>query len=196
MTFYMKPSQQQRSPSGPFCSRACVHASLRGGFGDAAAQFFAQVDCAGPIPEQAPDLGACWVWMGRRNKAGYGVLGVNQRDGYRPGSRLATRFIMEALTGYLRPDALVCHRCDNPPCVNPAHLYIGDATTNAADTRRRGRTARGTAIAAARLNPEAVRALRRLREVGWSLARLADAFGVSRHAVTAVLAGSTWGHVR
>ena len=94
-------------------------------------RFWTLVDRAG-----GPD--ACWPWLSGTNPAGYG------RFRGHPTTHLATRWIMSQILGRpLRWDAevkeLVCHRCDNPPCVNPAHLYIGDDSTNMQDCSRRGR---------------------------------------------------------
>lgn len=192
--FYMKPSQQRRSASGPFCSRPCAYAQ-RGREAPAAVRFFASVDMEGPVPGHNPALGPCWEWTGLRNRAGYGVLGVSVRDGYPTGSRLATRFIMEALVGYLRRTDSICHRCDHPSCVNPSHLYVGDATINAHDASQRERLARGVRQGAAVLTDERVRVLRRLRAEGWSLQRLADLFGVAPQTVRAAARGDTWTHL-
>lgn len=81
---------------------------------------------------------ACWPWLSGKNPAGYGRFRVH------PKTYLATRWLMSHLLGRpLRYDAelkeFVCHRCDNPPCVNPAHLYIGDGFTNMQDCSQRGR---------------------------------------------------------
>lgn len=89
--------------------------------------FWSHVDKSGG-PE------ACWPWTLHRRAFGYGITGIG---GGRTESahRVALR-----LSGVTVPrGASVCHRCDNPPCCNPAHLYVGDYATNAADRERRGR---------------------------------------------------------
>jgi hypothetical protein len=82
---------------------------------------------------------ACWLWMRSRNRQGYGQF-------YPSGGKraYAHRWILGALRGktLLREPVGVedaCHRCDNPPCVNPAHLYVGSRQRNVADAVERGR---------------------------------------------------------
>ncbi len=81
---------------------------------------------------------ACWPWTKTLTKAGYGRFRVH------PKTYLATRWIMAHILGRpLRWDdevqEYVCHHCDNPPCVNPRHLYVGDQSTNMHDCSERGR---------------------------------------------------------
>jgi hypothetical protein len=82
----------------------------------------------GFVPIGRPD--ECWLWSGYRNRGGYPVL-----DG-----RVATRIMREQIDGRAVPaDRLVCHACDNPPCVNPNHLWIGTHSANALDMVAKGR---------------------------------------------------------
>ena len=80
------------------------------------------------------DEGGCWLWQGAVNSKGYPQIGVKVRYG-RGGSisRSVHRLVVDALHGPLGPKDLACHRCNVKRCVNPKHLYKGDAFTNAAD---------------------------------------------------------------
>jgi hypothetical protein len=82
---------------------------------------------------------ACWEWQGFRLPKGYGTIGVGGRAG---GKQLAHRVSYELEYGLIPEGLLVCHSCDNPPCVNPKHLYVGSYADNLTDMHRKGR-ARG-----------------------------------------------------
>lgn len=76
--------------------------------------------------------GECWVWTGPVNRHGYGTWSE-------PGFRgLAHRYALSQTEPPADPSLFACHRCDNPPCVNPAHLYWGTAADNARDVMERG----------------------------------------------------------
>ena len=98
-----------------------------------AARFWVKVDKNGPIPEHRPDLGPCWVWTRATDPKGYGRFGIGRRVFF------AHRVAL-ALTGEVPPDDLMaCHHCDNPPCCNPAHLFLGTAADNLGDMAAKGR---------------------------------------------------------
>ena len=84
------------------------------------------------IPE--PNSG-CWLWDGAVNDKGYGVFY------WRRTRRYAHRASYEIYRGPIRYGMFVCHKCDNPSCVNPAHLFEGTAEDNMQDCVRKGRHA-------------------------------------------------------
>lgn len=79
----------------------------------------------------------CWVWTGYRDKDGYGRIGVNDK---RIG---AHQFSYSLHCGQIPTGMCVCHRCDNPACVRPDHLFLGTVLDNNKDRTQKGRTASG-----------------------------------------------------
>lgn len=79
---------------------------------------------------------ACWPWQGTIHHLGYGVTG------YRGRQWRAHRLSWAATKGPIPPGMLVLHSCDNPPCVNPAHLWLGTHRDNSADCVAKGRNTR------------------------------------------------------
>lgn len=79
----------------------------------------------------------CWPWKGAiHNKLGHGSFSFNGR------ARVASRFALQIQLGReLRPGEYACHKCDNPPCVNPAHLFVGTHADNMRDMIQKGRSA-------------------------------------------------------
>ena len=77
----------------------------------------------------------CWEWCGSKSGFGHGVFHRRTLPPMR-----AHRFAYEQAHGVMVPKrSFVCHHCDNPSCVRPSHLYVGDSKTNARDMRVRGR---------------------------------------------------------
>jgi hypothetical protein len=136
----------------------------------------------------------CWEWPGARDKKGYGVL--QYRSGGITRGMKAHRIAWEAVNGPIPDGLCVCHHCDNPPCCNPAHLFLGTYTDNNRDRAAKGRTVcpRGECSRFAKLTVEQVQELRRLRAEGWKLKHLASRYGVTETAVSLIARGKAWRH--
>lgn len=92
------------------------------------------------VEVSSPD--ACWLWKGAIGSFGYGAINHLLMSGRKVKLR-APRVALELMLGCPIPSGLVaCHTCDNPPCVNPAHLYLGTHAQNMADSYRRNPSVR------------------------------------------------------
>lgn len=102
----------------------------------------------------------CWPWTGYKNVYGYGQFYLLGK--YHP----ATRVIWELTNGPIANGLFVLHRCDNPICVNPSHLFLGTQRDNMRDCKAKGRNNRGERNGMHRFTAEQVKEIRRLYETG------------------------------
>jgi len=116
--------------------------------------------------------------------------------------RTAHRVAYELAFGNIQDGMQVLHRCDNPPCVNPAHLFLGTNADNVADKVAKGRQARGDGHGLkvrgerhglSRLTADAVMEIRRLSVAGVRRAEIATRFGIHPGYVSLVTSGRRWG---
>ena len=129
----------------------------------------------------------CWEWKGSRQSKGYGSVAV---DGRRI---LAHRLAYATWVGPIPGGQVVRYACDNPPCINPAHLLLGTHAQNSRDMVDRGRSTFGARNPAARLTAEQVVEIRARYATGRYRQRdLADQFGVSRSHISGILSGRFW----
>lgn len=112
--------------------------------------------------------------------------------------RLAHRVAYEVWRGPIPEDLLVCHECDNPPCCNPGHLFLGTNTDNMQDMRAKGRGnyAQGEQTRHARLTEAQALEAKRLLAQGVSRSDIAVKFGITRAAVRLIDIGKNWKHIK
>lgn len=125
----------------------------------------------------------CIEWTGARDHDGYGVAWVGGRK------LRAHRVALAAVLGQIDPSLMVCHRCDNPPCVNVEHLFTGTCKDNLQDAARKGRMAAGERNGRAKLSAEKVAEIRASDEPS---PRIAARLGVSKTTILRIRSGECW----
>jgi hypothetical protein len=123
----------------------------------------------------------CWEWTGCTTEFGYGRIALGSRnEGYDRTHRVMWRLV----AGDIPPGMCVLHQCDNPPCCNPAHLFLGTLLDNSLDmmSKHRGRAQlpRGEAHPSARLTDIDIARLRGLVPIVRNYAELGRRFGISK----------------
>lgn len=135
----------------------------------------------------------CWLWVGSQS-GGYGTFRLDGK------MRKAYRIAWELTNGPIPDGLFACHRCDNPLCVNPAHLFLGTAADNNRDRHAKGRSrglfVNGSEHPRAKLTDGDVRTMRTLHADGQLPREIAVRFGVSRAQVAKIVTGKAWNHVR
>ena len=136
---------------------------------------------------------SCWVWTGtlKHGALKYGVLTMNRKH------LRAHRFSWVLHNGPIPTGMCVLHRCDNPPCVNIKHLFLGTREQNNADRNRKKRTVivRGEKSGRAILNRQIVKLIKRHIKKGVTFSHLGQLFGVRWQTIQAIAKGRTWKHV-
>ncbi len=135
--------------------------------------------------------GGCWEWVGKRFNTNYGRFSINHTKTVR-----AHRYAWERANGPIPEGMMICHRCDNPPCVNPAHLFLGTGSDNQQDRVSKLRGFFGEQHHKSKLTEDAVRAIRLRYAAGeTNKAALARAYGVTGTMVRWVIERRFWKQV-
>lgn len=142
------------------------------------------------------DPNGCWIWTGATNDKGYGQI----QRGDRGEGRISTHRLAWQLQHGPIPEGLdVCHECDNPPCCNPAHLFLGTHSDNMVDMYSKGRANKkprhGEQNHAAKLTADQVREIRLLCAKGMTQNAVAQQFGVSEAAIQKIVKRKNWKHL-
>ena len=144
-------------------------------------RFWDKVDVRGPDE--------CWEWTASTSGGDYcyGQLRVNGR------LPKAHRLAWEIEYGPIPDGLYVLHKCDNPPCCNPAHLFLGTHADNMRDRNEKGRTARGIQNPTGKLTRDSVRQVRTLYATGkFSQMQLGKRFGVSFQTIGSIVRREKW----
>lgn len=163
------------SNKSPFCSSEC---RWRWHHSQVNERFWSQV-------RKTDD---CWEWQGSK-RFGYG------RFNHHGITSSAHRFSYQISFGDIEDGLCVLHRCDNPACVRPDHLFLGTDLENNADRDAKGRTATALTSHPSKLSPTAVSEIRMLAANGVSMYSLAKTYGVKRPSIVNIVRRKTWRNV-
>jgi len=139
----------------------------------------------------------CWNWKNDLNKDGYGRITVSGKRYY------AHRFSWIVHNGEIPADLYVLHKCDNPRCVNPKHLFLGTQKDNMADKESKGRSNNiknlkkitGSKNGASYITEAIVLEIRKLHSEGVNQKDLARQFGIGNATVWAIVHRHSWTHI-
>jgi hypothetical protein len=135
---------------------------------------------------RAPD--GCWEWTASCDNKGYGQIAMLSPDGKRRPRK--AHIVAAILTGQYIDGLAQCHKCDNPPCCRPSHLFAGSAADNMRDAAAKGRMHRGY-----KLSDDDVRSIRAMLAAGKTRRDIAPIFSVHPGTITKISIGARHGRV-
>jgi hypothetical protein len=149
-----------------------------------AARFWGSIEVKGPTE--------CWPSKGPYSDFGYGRFAMTHDF-----TVYSHRMAWQVINGDIPETLDVLHKCDNPPCCNPNHLFTGTDKDNVHDCMQKGRRNPpvGSRNGFAKLNPDCIREIRRLKSSGKTTKEIAAMFKVGRSNIDLILRGKTWSHV-
>jgi hypothetical protein len=133
---------------------------------------------------------ACWIWKAYRNANGYGTIG---QGGRQAPHLLAHRVSWMIHFGPIPEKLAVLHKCDNPACVKPSHLFLGTHDDNMKDAAVKGRTAKGEGHGLSKLKKSAIFLIRSME---CRQTEIADTFGITQSNVSRIRNNHTWKHIQ
>lgn len=139
--------------------------------------------------EKVEKTPGCWIWTASKHR-GYGQFTQARRPFQKRWAAHRLSWVM--LRGEIPTGFCVLHKCDNPSCVRPTHLFLGTLKDNSQDMARKGRSTHGERNTQSKLNADSVRLIRKLREDGFTYRQLADRFNVTTSPIRDVCKRITW----
>jgi hypothetical protein len=144
------------------------------------------------IDSNCIDTGECILWNGYKDKDGYGRMKYFDRFVH------ATRCVWFVNSGEFPEQHVICHKCDNPSCVNFDHLFSGTTQENTIDAFTKGRRIgrRGEKSNFCKLNEKEVIDIKKLLKLRVPQSKIGEKYGVSRGAICDIARNRNWKHVK
>lgn len=147
----------------------------------------------------------CWAFQSAKDRDGYGAFSYKREDSNKYIKAGAHRFMMLIHGHTIPPGYVVCHKCDNPSCVNPDHLFIGTVADNNLDKKLKGRdrAPKGEKQPQASITDDIARKIKAEAVVGWrvgynngsNITEVAAKYGVKRELVRRIARGELYKHI-
>lgn len=135
----------------------------------------------------------CWLWTRGCDMCGYGKVSKEGK------ARKAHRIAYELTNGAIPEGMIICHKCDNPPCVNPNHLFLGTDADNRRDSAQKGRgyipNRLGENNHMTNLTSSQVREIKKMLAAGIKTRIIAEEFSIAIRTVSGIRTGTNWSHV-
>jgi len=171
---------QIKDGRGKFCSKDCCSAYRRHSPEQIKQKFWKNTN--------KKKSNECWDWMPCRDKTEYGALFINQKK------HKAHRYSYELHYGKIPKGKIICHRCDNPSCVNPNHLFLGTHADNSADRSAKNRHAYGEKTGSSKLTVKQVLDIKELLDKKIKYKVVKKKYNISCSTVYCIKSGKYWKH--
>ncbi len=147
------------------------------------------------LPKVTEDtVSGCWIWNAGRDELGYGRIRISYKEGIAPAHRASWMLFKGPVPKGSGPKdrILILHKCDNPSCVNPDHLFLGTDADNCADRDKKERQARGSKSGKSKLNEGDVRTIRSLLSTGLNPKEIRNEYQISIGAINDIRDNRSW----
>ena len=141
----------------------------------------------------------CWIWNGKKDRKGYGLMYAYRENG-KPFNTGAHRIAWSLFRGKIEPGKIICHHCDVPDCVNPAHLFMGTYKDNVDDMDNKGRRVScrcpGEKNGGCKTNQEIVLKIKDDYKSGkYSQEQIGSFYGLKQSQISRIIRGKSWKHL-
>ena len=153
-----------------------------------------EVDVNYILSNSTPKPNGCIEWNNAKNAAGYGVIRINHKN------YLVHRFLYQLTHGKIDDNLLVCHECDNPPCANPEHLFLGTHKENTDDMLEKERESKsprntGENHGKSKLTEQDIINIRKLYRDGNTQIEISKIYSVSNMCISHIVNNKRWKHM-